>query len=155
MNQETANFATFTHETTRFKCKPETVARIRATLEKMPKHKPIALSTKNLARQYPSFLAGYTTTADYVERFNSQFEGLQIPVTFHCENYHGLAPMLNPLFPEVVEEIDPDYIEPAKPNKAKKPSVSEYRAACVTALDCLNRGDTVAAQLAIMGILEK
>jgi hypothetical protein len=153
------NLIEFSFENTRFKCLPENVARVRATLEKMPKHKPVALSTKNLARQYPAFLAGETTTADYVARFNSQFVGthgqnLQHPVEYACENYHKAPAMLDPLFPEVVEESNPDYIEPENKTKAKRPSAAQYRAACVTALAALNRGDTVAAQLVLMGIVD-
>jgi hypothetical protein len=153
-----SNLIEFTFENTRFKCLPENVARVRATLEKMPKHKPVALSTKNLARQYPAFLAGETTTADYVARFNSQFvdihgRNLQHPVEYACENYHKAPAMLNPLFPEVVEESDPDYIEPVA-TKAKRPSAAQYRTACVDALAAIERGDILAAQLVLIEALK-
>jgi hypothetical protein len=153
------NLIEFTFENTRFKCLPENVARVRATLEKMPKHKLVALSSKNLARQYPAFLPGETTTADYVARFNSQFvdihgRNLQHPVEYACENYHKAPAMLNPLFPEVVEESDPDYIEPENKTKTKRPSVAQYRAACVTALAAIERGDILAAQLVLIEALK-
>jgi hypothetical protein len=148
-----SNLIEFTFENTRFKCLPENVARVRATLEKMPKHKPVALSTKNLVRQYPAFLPGETTTADYVARFNSQFDGRQHPVEYACENYHKAPAMLNPMFPEVVEEFDPDYIEPVA-TKAKRPSATQYRAACVDALAAIERGDILAAQLVLLEALK-
>jgi hypothetical protein len=149
-----SNLIEFTFENTRFKCLPENVARVRATLEKMPKHKPVALSTKNLARQYPAFLAGETTTADYVARFNLQFDGLQHPIEYACENYHKAPAMLNPMFPEVVEESDPDYIEPENKTKAKRPSATHYRVACSEALAAIERGDVLAAQLVLIGVLK-
>jgi hypothetical protein len=154
MKPNTDHYVSFNHESTRFRCKPENAAKLRATLEKMPKHRPVALRSKNLGRQYPSYLAGHTTTADYVERFNSQFERYQIPIEHHCENYHGLAPMLNPELPEVIEEIDPDYIETQKPVKRKKPTAAHYELACRKALACLIRGDEDEAGAILMEMLE-
>ena len=100
----------FTHATTRYTVKPENAQEYRAALNKPAKHKPVATSSKNLTRQYPAFLAGCTTTADYVSRFQSQFDGVQHKIQHGCANYHENAPMLDAAQPEVLEELDPDYI---------------------------------------------
>jgi hypothetical protein len=145
--QKARNFVEFTHGSTRYRCAPETAMQLRKTLEKMPKHKPEALSTKNLTRQYPAFLAGHTTTAEYIERFQSQFDGRQHPVTHDCANYHKQAPMLDPTQPEVLEELDPDYTPPflATP-KAKKQTVASLKLSIGEALALLAKGDIDTAQ---------
>lgn len=138
---------TFTHSHTRFSVLPENAQAYRAALDKPVKHKPVALSSKNLTRQYPAFLAGQTTTADYVRRFQSQFDGMQHPIAHSCPNYHAPAPMMDPLTPEVIEEIDPDYVpqflSTAKP---KKQTVADLRRSIQSALDLLQTGDVDTAQ---------
>ena len=104
----------FTHETTRYKCKPENAQAIRDTLTKPKKHKILALSTVNLKRGYPEFFSGMST-AEYVRIFNMQFDGTQHKIVYECLNYHKPAPMLDASIPECVEDINPDYVyEPKK-----------------------------------------
>ena len=134
----------FTQGTTRFTVQPENAQAYRAALDKPAKHKPVALSSKNLTRQYPAFLAGHTTTADYVRRFQSQFDGMQHPITHGCANYHAPAPMLDPLTPEVIEEANPDYVY--TPTKAKKQTVATLKVTITQALALLQAGDVDMAQ---------
>jgi hypothetical protein len=108
---------TFTHDTTRYTVKPENAQAYRKLAAKPAKHKPTALSSKNLTRQYPAFFAGMTTS-EYVATFQSQFKNLQHPLRHDCANYYNAAPMLDAITPEVVEELDPDYTPP--PPKVKK-----------------------------------
>lgn len=137
----------FTHTNTRFTVLPQNAQAYRAALDKPVKHKPVATSSKNLTRQYPAFLAGHTTTADYVRRFQSQFDGMQHPITHGCTNYHAPAPMLDPLTPEVIEEANPDYVpEFLTPAKPKKQTVSDLRRSVQSALDLLQAGDVDTAQ---------
>jgi hypothetical protein len=134
----------FTHATTRYTVKPENAQAYRAALGKPAKHRPVALSSKNLTRQYPAFLAGHTTTAEYVRAFQSQFDGMQHPIKHDCLNYYAPAPMLDAAQPEVLEELDPDYIY--TPTKAKKQTVASLKAAIVQSLEALKQGDTDTAQ---------
>jgi hypothetical protein len=134
----------FTHATTRYTVKPENAQAYRAALGKPAKHKPVALSSKNLTRQYPAFLAGHTTTAEYIRAFQSQFDGMQHPIKHDCPNYYAPAPMMDPSIPEVLEELDPDY--EYTPTKAKKQTVASLKAAIVQALESIKQGDTDTAQ---------
>jgi hypothetical protein len=130
----------FTHETTRYKVKPENAQRFRAALTKPKKYTCEALSSKNLARYYPAFLHGSTTTADYVARFQSQFDGAQHKISHDCSNFYNPAPMLDATQPEVWEEVDENYIEPVK---AKKLTAKQ---AMTQALKALEKGDIDTAQ---------
>ena len=133
----------FTHATTRYTVKPENAQEYRAALNKPAKHKPVATSSKNLARSYPEFKPGLTTS-EYVRRFQSQFDGVQHRIQHDCANYYETAPMLDAAQPEVLEELDPDYIY--TPTKAKKQTVASLKAAIVQALESLKQGDTDTAQ---------
>jgi hypothetical protein len=134
---------TFTHATTRYTVKPENAQEYRAALNKTAKHKFLALSSFNLKRSYPNFFPGMST-ADYVRVFNVQFDGVQHKIQHDCANYYETAPMLDPSSPEVLEELDPDYIY--TPTKAKKQTVASLKAAIAQALEALKQGDTDTAQ---------
>jgi hypothetical protein len=133
----------FKIESTRYTVKPENAQAYRAALDKPTKHKFLALSSFNLKRSYPNFFPGMST-ADYVRVFNVQFDGMQHPIKHDCPNYHAPAPMLDPTQPEVLEELDPDYIY--TPTKAKKQTVASLKAAIAQALEALKQGDTDTAQ---------
>jgi hypothetical protein len=137
----------FTHETTQYRVKPENAQAYRAALDKPKKHKIEALSSVNLTRQYPAFLAGHTTTAEYVERFQSQFDNLQHPISHDCANYHKPAPMLDPTQPEVLEEMNPDYTPPQpKPKKRKSAEVMDV---IESALKLIRAGDINMAEFVL------
>jgi hypothetical protein len=135
----------FTHETTQYRVKPENAHAYRAALDKPKKHKIEALSSVNLTRQYPAFLAGHTTTADYIARFNSQFEGRQHEVEYaHADR---VAPTLDPTQPEVLEEMNPDYTPPQpKPKKRKSAEVMDV---IESALKLIRAGDINMAEFVL------
>ena len=124
----------FTHATTRYKCKPENAQAIRDTLAKPKKHKILALSTVNLKRSYPTFMAGMST-AEYVRAFNVQFDGGQHKIKHECVNYHAPAPMLDGSIPECVEDYNPDYVY--EPKKVKK-SLAQQLAEADNTIDALD-----------------
>ena len=137
----------FTHATTRYRVKPENAQAYRAALDKPKKHKPEALSSTNLARWYPPFHAGHTSTSDYVKAFQSQFDGRQHPVKHDCINYDAPAPTLDATQPEVLEELNPDYTPPLlTPAKAKRQTVGELRKVIESAYALLQAGDVDTAQ---------
>lgn len=136
----------FTHESTRYTVKPENASAYRDALAKPKKHKPVALSSKNLSRYYPEFRAGMST-ADYVSFFNTQFDGIQHKLKHDCANYHKPASMLDASIPECVEDVNPDYV-PEFLDKPKKPAVTVagLKKQIRAALDLLAKGDTDTAQ---------
>jgi len=127
----------FTHETTRYKVKPENAQKIRAALVKPKKY--TCEAHKAVKRGFPVFVAGMST-ADYVRQFNGQFEGVQIKIAHDCPNFYKPAPMLDATQPEVWEEVDADYIAPVK---AKKLTAKQ---AMAQALKALENGDVDTAQ---------
>jgi len=137
----------FTHESTRYTVKPENANAYRDALAKPKKHKPVALSSKNLARQYTDYLHGVTTTADYVARFQSQFDGMQHKIKHDCVNYYNPAPMLDASIPECVEDVNPDHV-PEFLSTPKKPAatVAGLKKQIRAVLDLLAAGDTDTAQ---------
>jgi hypothetical protein len=142
----------FTHATTRYTVKPENAQAYRAALNKPAKHKPVATSSKNLARSYPEFKPGLTTS-EYVRRFQSQFDGVQHRIQHDCANYYETAPMLDPSIPEVLEELDPDYVY--TPTKAKKQTVASLKAAVVRAIQMLEISERPGANADIIEFLEE
>jgi adenosylmethionine-8-amino-7-oxononanoate aminotransferase len=125
---------TFEHHGIKVKCKPENAMQYRAAMDKPPKAKTVSEK-----RGYPVFVAGMSTS-DYVSQFNRQFDGSQHKIKHDCPNYYKPAPMLDASVPEVLEELDPDYIPTAKPRKITA------KQAIVQALDALKAGDIDTAQ---------
>lgn len=143
----------FTHESTKYRVKPENASGYRAALAKPKKHKPLALGSKNLIRDYPVFYAGMSTS-DYLSIFNLQFDGIQHKIVHGCENYYKPAPMLDPSIPECVEDVNPDYV-PEFLDKSKKPSqtVAGLKKTIRAALDLLAAGDVCSAQCLLNEVL--
>ena len=125
---------TFEHHGITVKCKPENAATYRAAMDKPPKPRTVAEK-----RGYPIFKQGMST-ASYVSQFNRQFDGWQHKIAHDCANYYNPAPMLDASAPEVLEEIDPDYVPTAKARKITP------KQAIVQALDALKAGDIDTAQ---------
>jgi hypothetical protein len=136
----------FTHETTRYTVKPENAQEYRRLAAKPPKqkNKVTSFDAKNdsMKRGYPVFEPGMTT-ADYVNRY----AGLNSRLLLTGEGFTFAdrpAPMLDATQPEVLEELDPDYVY--TPTKAKKQTVASLKAAIVQALEAIQQGDTDTAQ---------
>lgn len=106
----------FTHKTTRYTVNEANAQAYRAALDKPKKHKPVGLSPVKYS--YPAFVPGMST-AEYVRQF-TQLNTNRIELAHECPNYYKPAPMLDASQPEVVEELDPDYVEPIKAAKPKK-----------------------------------
>jgi hypothetical protein len=129
----------FTHETTRYKVKPENAQAIRALAAKPPKIKnKVDAKHNSLKRDYPIFEAGMTTE-DYLKCYVALNSRLLL--SSWAYNYDlRAAPMLDPTQPEVWEEVDADYTEPVK---AKKLTPKQ---AITQALKALEKGDIDTAQ---------
>jgi hypothetical protein len=133
----------FTHATTRFTVKPENAQEYRRLAANPPKIKrKVDAKNDSMKRGYPQFYAGMTT-ADYL----TQYASLNSRLLLKGEGFtfaDRAAPMLDAAQPEVLEELDPDYIY--TPTKAKKQTVASLKAAIAQALESLKQGDTDTAQ---------
>lgn len=137
----------FTHATTRYTVKPENAQEYRKLAAKPPAIK-CKVDRKHDAtrRDYPAFYAGMTT-AEYVSQFaalNSRLLLKGAAFTFTDRT----APMLDATQPEVLEELDPDYVY--TPTKAKKQTVVSLKATITQALESLKLGDVDTAQCILM-----
>jgi hypothetical protein len=129
----------FTHATTRYTVKPENAQKYYRLAANPSK---IKRNNQTMKRNYPVFKLGMTT-ADYV----SQYAGLNsmgLEFTFADR----AAPMLDPTQPEVLEELDPDYVPDflSTTAKPKKQTVTDLRRSIQSALDLLQAGDVDMAQ---------
>ncbi len=133
----------FTHTTTRYTVKPENAQEYRRLAANPPKIKrKVDAKNDSMKRGYPVFEPGMTT-ADYV----SQYAGLNSRLLLKGEGFtfaDRAAPMLDATQPEVMEELDPDYVY--TPAMAKKQTVASLSAVIKQALEALKQGDTDTAQ---------
>ena len=130
----------FTHETTRYKVKPENAETIRNLATKPPKIKiKVDRRFDCMRRHYPKFYAGLTTTGDYVREYASINDHQKL-IGLEYTYADRLAPTLDATQPEVWEEIDPNAedFKPAKKLTAKQ--------AMTQALKALEKGDVDTAQ---------
>jgi len=137
---------TFTHDTTRFTVKPENAQEYRRLAAKPPTIKrKVDRNHDAMRRDYPGFYAGMTT-AEYV----NQYAGLNSRLLLTGTDFifsDRAAPMLDPSIPEVLEELDPDYVpEFLSTPKPKKQTVADLRRIIQSALDLLQAGDVDMAQ---------
>ena len=133
----------FTHATTRYTVKPENAQEYRKLAAKPPAIKrKVDAKYNSMRRDYPEFYTGMTT-ADYV----SQYASLNDRLLLKGEGFtfaDRTAPMLDAAQPEVLEELDDDYVY--TPTKAKKATVASLKAAIAQALESIKQGDTDTAQ---------
>lgn len=141
----------FTHATTRYTVKPESAQEYRRLAAKPPAIKrKVDRSHDSTRRDYPEFYAGMTT-AEYVSRYAS----LNARLLLKGEGFtfaDRAAPMLDATQPEVLEELDPDYVY--TPTKAKKQTVATLKATITQALALLQAGDVDTAQCVLTEALK-
>lgn len=141
------------HETARISCTEANAPMYRAIIDSgKPRKfkKSVDRKHDNLRRDYPTFVPGMTTD-EYIEQYAQLNSRLHfIPVEFtHADR---AAPMLDPTVPEVLEELDPDYV-PVQA-KRKPATAAQLRKACQTALDLLAKGDIDMAQCVLSEVLD-
>jgi hypothetical protein len=135
----------FTHATTRYTVKPENAQEYRRLAAKPPAIKrKVDPKNDSMKRGYPEFYAGMTT-ADYV----SQYASLNSRLLLKGEGFtfaDRAAPMLDATQPEVLEELDVDYVPPTWTPSPKKQTVASLRATIAQALKLLQAGNVDMAQ---------
>ena len=136
----------FTHATTRYTVKPENAEQYRRLAAKPPAIKrKIDRKRDATRRDYPQFHEGMTTV-NYIRQYLS----LNSRLLLEGEGFtftDRIAPTLNPMIPEVFEELDPDYVlEFLSTPRPKKQTVADLRKAIKSAMDVLHAGDIDTAQ---------
>jgi hypothetical protein len=139
----------FTHKTTQYRVKPENAQAYRAALDKPKKHKPEALSSVNLRRDYPVFEPGMKT-ADYLALYGALNSRLLL-TTLEYAHADRAAAMLDPTQPEVLEEPNPDYTP--TPTATKRQTAADLRKVIREAYDLLKAGDVDTAQCVLSSAL--
>jgi len=124
---------TFEHHGITVKCKPERAMQYRAAMDKPPK-----ITKPKEKRDFPAFHAGMET-ADYLSRYASLNNRLLLSA-WKFDHADRLAPTLDATTPEVLEELDPDWVPTAKARKITP------KQAIIQALDALKAGDIDTAQ---------
>ena len=135
----------FTQETTRYTVKPENAQEYRRLAVKPPAIKrKVDRNHDSTHRDYPGFYAGMTT-AEYV----NQYASLNARLLLKGEGFtfaNRAAPMRDATQPEVLEELDADYVPPAWTPSPKKATVASLKATITQALALLQAGDVDTAQ---------
>jgi hypothetical protein len=142
---EQMKMITFTHETTRYTVKPENAQAYRALAAKPPKIK-IKVDSKHNAmrRDYPISYAGMTTR-DYLTEYAAINGRLQLK-EWLFDYADRAAPMLDATTPEVLEELDADYVAPLTKAKPFKATAAQLRAALMGLVEAVESGgDTTGA----------
>ena len=130
---------TFEHHGITVKCKPENAAEYRRLMDKPPKIKvKVDRQHDSMKRDFPAFFAGMDT-ADYLSRYASLNNRLLLSA-WKFDHEDQAAPMLDATTPEVLEELDPDWVPTAKARKITP------KQAIIQALDALKAGDIDTAQ---------
>jgi len=125
----------FTHHGITVKCKPERALEYRRLMDKPPK--PRAVAEK---RDYPAWNPTMST-GDYLRAYIRLNERRRMIECGHtCANYDQAPAMYDGSLPEVLEEIDADYVPTAKARKITP------KQAIVQALAALKAGDVDTAQ---------
>jgi hypothetical protein len=127
-----------THETTRYKVKPENAQTVRNLAAKPPKIKiKVDAKHNSMKRDYPIFEAGMTTE-DYLKCYAALNSRLLLSPWAYNYDLRA-APMLDATQPEVWEEVDDHYIPTMADIKpAKKVPI---RAALVALIEACEEGD--------------
>jgi hypothetical protein len=126
---------TFEHHGITVKCKPENAATYRAAMDKPPKAKTVAEK-----RDYPKFFqAGKTTTAEYLSRYADLNERLHLSA-WDFDYAERAAPILDPTEPEVLEELDADWV----PTATKKKMTSRAALVAIMAATTLEEAQSIA-----------
>ena len=126
---------TFEHQGITVKCKPERAMQYRAAIDK-----PAKAKTVGEKRDYPKWNPTMTT-GDYLRAYIKLNDRRRMIECGHaCANYDQTPAMYDGSLPEVLEELDPDYVPTAKARKITP------KQAIVQALDALKAGDVDTAQ---------
>lgn len=141
---------TLNYQPTRITCTEANAPLYRGIIDSGKPRKFKKETDYSIKRDYPEFKPGMTT-AEYVAAFNRMNGRISLRALEHgCPGMNNPAPMLDATFPEVTEELDPDYVAPAKAIKPKAATAAQLKAALAELIAAVEHGDPeTIAQVAI------
>jgi hypothetical protein len=125
----------FVHRGINVKCRPENALRYKQLMDKPPKLRQVPER-----RSYPQWMSGMTT-GDYVQAYRRLNDSKRMISCEHvCANLWSVPTMYDLSSPEVLEELDSDYIETSKV-KPKAVTNAQLKQALKSLIDVIFEGD--------------
>ena len=142
---------TLHNQTTRYTVQPANAQAYRKIIDsgKLSTGNKVSPSFEAKRRNYPGY-GSQMTTGDYIKAYERFNEHLKLYPLDIVPNVDRVPPTLDATYPEVIEEIDPDYMPPVK--ATRKPSASKqleatkaaiHRALCALALSDISKAEKI------------
>ena len=129
----------FVHNGINVKCKPENALKYKQLMDKPPKTRAVTER-----RGYPQWNPTMTTE-DYLRLYIRDNDNKRMIECGHvCANFSNIPSMYDLSSPEVLEELDPDYIEAPVKVKAKPVTNAQLKQALKSLIEAVFEGDTQA-----------
>jgi len=129
----------FTHNGINVKCKPENALKYKQLMDKPPKTRTITER-----RGYPQWNPTMTTE-DYLRAYIRNNDNKRMIDCGHvCANFSNIPSMYDLASPEVLEELDLDYVEAPVKVKAKPVTNAQLKQALKSLIEAVFEGDTQA-----------
>lgn len=133
----------FVHHGIKIKCKPERALQYRQAMDKPVKTRVVAER-----RGYPQWNPTMTTE-DYLKAYISHNQNKRMIECDHlCENLYNIPSMYDLSCPEVLEELDLDYVEAPTKAKPKAATSAQLKKALKSIIEAIEQGNpqTIADQ---------
>jgi hypothetical protein len=129
----------FVHNGINVKCKPENALKYKQAMDKPPKTRQVTER-----RGYPQWNPTMTTE-DYLRAYIRNNENKRMIECGHvCANFSDIPSMYDLSSPEVLEELDPDYVEAPVKVKSKPVTSAQLKQALKSLIEAVFEGDTQA-----------
>ena len=129
----------FVHNDIKVKCKPENALKYKQLMDKPPKTRQVTER-----RGYPQWNPTMTTE-DYLRLYIRNNDNKRMIDCGHvCANFSNIPSMYDLSSPEVLEELDPDYIEAPVKVKSKPVTNAQLKQALKALIEAVFEGDTQA-----------
>lgn len=126
----------FVHHGIKIKCKPENALKYKQLMDKPPKPRQVTER-----RGYPQWNPTMTTEA-YLRAYIRNNENKRMIECGHsCVNLWSVPTMYDLSSPEVLEELDPDYIEAPVKAKPKAVTNAQLKQALKSLIEAIFEGD--------------
>lgn len=128
----------FVHNDIKVKCKPENALKYKQLMDKPPKPRQVPER-----RSYPQWNPTMTTE-DYLRAYIRMNENKRMIECKHevMSSAFKVPTMYDSALPEVLEEIDPDYVEAPAKAKPKTVTSAQLKAALKSLIEAIEEGDS-------------
>lgn len=133
----------FVHHGIKIKCKPENALQYRQAMDKPAKTRVVAER-----RGYPQWNPTMTTE-NYLKAYIRNNDNKRMIECDHlCKNINNIPLMYDLSCPEILEELDTDYVEAPVKAKPKAATVAQLKQALKSLIDAIEQGNpqTIADQ---------